>query len=267
MTGRERLTAFVAAQREDLLRAAEQVRLSEDIEAVHDFRVATRRLRTVLRSAPAFFEAEWADRVQAELDRLGPAFGPLRDFDVFVERLREDASTLDDDDRAALEPVFELLAKDRGAARAAALAELDAPVFAQLTEALAAPALVDTDEPLDAVEVREVRRLRKAMDQIDRNAPDELLHRARIRAKRVRYVAEALEDDRVVKRAKELQDVAGEHQDAVVAEEKLRVLAERVPTAAFQLGRLVEREHERRSESRSGLRRAWKRLAKAAPAS
>jgi CHAD domain-containing protein len=246
------------------VRAADGVRAGEDVEAVHDLRVAIRRLRAVLRAAPAFFDEEWADGVQEELERLGPALGPLRDLDVFTERVREESEEFSESDRAALDPVFAALASDREAAQQAAVAELDAPAFAELAEVLATPQFADADTSLGDVEERELRRLRKTVRQIDDDAPDELLHRARIRAKRLRYVAEANEDDTVAKRAKKLQDVAGEHQDAVVAEDKLRALAERVPTASLQLGRLVERECERREEQRSGFSKAWRKLEKAA---
>ncbi len=99
--------------------------------------------------------------------------------------------------------------------------------------------------------------------RLNRDAPDALLHKARIRAKRLRYVAEAVLDKRVVRRAKAFQNVVGEHQDAVVAEERLRELATRVPEAAVPLGRLIERERTRRKRTRGDLPKAWKRLKRA----
>ena len=80
----------------------------------------------------------------------------------------------------------------------------------------------------------------------------------------MRYVAEALGEERVVRRAKEFQDVVGEHQDAVVAEQRLRALAERVPEAALPLGVLIERQRERRARMRGDLPKSWKRLQRAA---
>jgi CHAD domain-containing protein len=80
----------------------------------------------------------------------------------------------------------------------------------------------------------------------------------------MRYVAESLGEERVVRRAKEFQDVVGEHQDAVVAEQRLRDLAARVPESALTLGVLIERERERRVRMRGGLPKSWKRLERAA---
>ena len=75
------------------------------------------------------------------------------------------------------------------------------------------------------------------------------MHRLRIAGKRARYAAElaALPDDRqgqaFIRAAKDLQDVLGAHQDAVVAEERLRALAAGADSAvAVAAGRLVEQE-------------------------
>ena len=89
---------------------------------------------------------------------------------------------------------------------------------------------------------------------------DDALHRARVQAKRLRYAAEVDGDDKVVARAKEFQDVVGEHQDAVVAEDRLRALAK--PSTALLVGRLVERQALRRAAARRVVPKAWKRLEK-----
>ena len=94
------------------------------------------------------------------------------------------------------------------------------------------------------------------------DSPDEELHAARIRVKRARYAAELEGDKAYVQAAKRLQDVLGEHQDAVVAIGKLRDLAARMPDAAVAAGRLIEREHERARRTRDAWRASWKRLAK-----
>ena len=78
--------------------------------------------------------------------------------------------------------------------------------------------------------------------------PDELLHRARKAGKRARYAAEAAapalgkKASKVAKRASRLQTLLGEHQDAVVATELLRRIADQVADEgknAFTYGILV----------------------------
>ena len=266
-TDRERLRAFFEQRYLDVLAADAGVRLGEDVEAVHDLRVAVRRLRAVLRAARPFVADEWAQRLREELDWLGRALGPLRDLDVMIDHLRAEAEALDPPDRVALGAAFRRLADDHDAARADALAALTSERYlALLAELGEPPPLLEADTKLDAVARKELRRLRRTMAQVDESAPDELLHKARIRAKRLRYVAEVLGEKRVVRRAKKLQDVAGEHQDAVVAQERLRELAARAPESTLALGRLVERENGRRERSRRTLGRSWKRLERAAAA-
>ena len=103
------------------------------------------------------------------------------------------------------------------------------------------------------------------MRRVDATAPDELLHKARIRGKRLRYVAEALGEKRVVRRAKVFQDVVGEHQDAVVAEQRFaRPCRPRARGGTARLGLLIERQRERRTRARDDLPKSWKQLKRAA---
>jgi CHAD domain-containing protein len=83
----------------------------------------------------------------------------------------------------------------------------------------------------------------------------------RKKGKRARYAAELAGRKQLVKRAKKLQDVLGEHQDAVVASGRLRELAVAAePEQALVAGRLVEREEERRSDARAAWPKAWKKF-------
>jgi CHAD domain-containing protein len=97
---------------------------------------------------------------------------------------------------------------------------------------------------------------------------DDELHAVRIRGKRARYAAELAEGAvgkparRFVQDAKRFQDVVGEHQDAVVAEERIRELLSRTgsPQAHLAAGRLIERERLRRREMRAAFPKAWSAL-------
>jgi hypothetical protein len=68
--------------------------------------------------------------------------------------------------------------------------------------------------------------------------------------------------DAFVDAAKRFQDVVGEHQDAVVAEDQLSSVASRLktPEAVFVAGRLLERQSLRRRGARSSLPKAWRKL-------
>ena len=80
-------------------------------------------------------------------------------------------------------------------------------------------------------------RTRRRFEKLDRESSDDELHAARIRVKRTRYAAElaarelGAPGERFVDAAKALQDVLGEHQDAFVAEERIRAWSEAKPDA------------------------------------
>ena len=202
------------------------------------------------------------------ISSLSPLFDQLtvpRDLDVFSAYVHAEAKTLSEGDRAALVPVFAALESDRAAARTEALTVMQSARYFALLEALAPPPrFLEGGVSLDAVAARELKKLRKTVRRAKGDAPDERLHAARIQAKRLRYVSETLGEERVVRRAKAFQDVVGEHQDAVVAEERLRALALRVPEAALPLGLLIERQRGRRVRMRGSLPKSFKRLRRAA---
>jgi CHAD domain-containing protein len=97
-----------------------------------------------------------------------------------------------------------------------------------------------------------MKQLRRASDGLPADPSDEELHAVRIRAKRARYAAELAGGKKLkpaIAALKRVQDVIGEHQDAVVAETKLRAVA--TAGSAVAAGRLIERERARRAARRA----------------
>jgi CHAD domain-containing protein len=166
-------------------------------------------------------------------------------------------------DEAEGRKLLRALDRSRRSARKRLVTALSSPRYFELLDALERPFATVADEP-SLVEIRstEHRRLKKAVHGITVDSPDEELHAVRIRVKRARYAAELEGDKPYVSAAKRLQDVLGEHQDAVVAIEKLRSLAGRMPDAAVAAGRLIEREQVRARRTRGDWRASWKQLAK-----
>jgi CHAD domain-containing protein len=111
------------------------------------------------------------------------------------------------------------------------------------------------------------KKLRDAVDDLGDDPADEELHEVRIRAKRCRYAAEAVAPA-VGKAAKRfavavagVQEVLGEHQDAVVAGQWLRAHAAagaggRVERA-FVAGELAALEDAAADDSRAEWPDAW----------
>jgi CHAD domain-containing protein len=271
----EHLQAMLARQYAAIVAHDPGTRLGVEPEELHQMRVATRRLRAFLRAARSLLAPGWAEELRAEVAWLGAALGPVRDLDVLIEHLREDARSLGRGEQRALRRLFDHLAQEREEARALLLETLDSDryidVLDRLEVAVAEPRIVAEDVSLREIAETEFKRLRRAVRRLAPDPSDEALHDIRIRGKRARYAAELAEGSvgkpasRFVREAKAFQDVLGDHQDAVVAEERIRaVLAgRRGPALAFAAGRLVEREHARRIARRTAFPGAWKRLEKA----
>jgi CHAD domain-containing protein len=271
----EHLRSMLAEQVGQALRHDPGVRLDADPDDLHDLRVATRRLRAVLRAARPLLDREWAEALRSELSWLGSALGPVRDLDVLLAHLREEIAALPSEERAPARRLVKALGAEREDARAGMLAALASDRYLALLDALVeasrAPRTVADDVPLATIAAREFRRLRKAMRNLPPEPSPEEIHAVRIKAKRARYAAELAEGavgkkaSRFVTKAKRFQDVAGEHQDALVAEERIRALLGSVRglRVAFAGGLLVERERERRAAARAALPAAWRKLERA----
>ena len=114
------------------------------------------------------------------------------------------------------------------------------------------------------------RQLCDAVEAFSEVPADAELHEARIKAKRVRYAAEAVEPAfgkpaRAFARAiTELQDVLGAHQDAVVSGEWLRRTAARAADEAsgFAAGQLAALELADAQRSRDEWSSAWRRASR-----
>lgn len=270
----EHVRAAIAAQVGELLAHDPGTRLGEEIEELHQARVATRRLRAILRAASPLLDPEWTRSLRDELAWLGRALGPVRDLDVLLERLREEIDDLEPAERRAARRFLELLGDEREADRAAMLEAMSTDRYGRLLAGLeaagVAPRAHPSDVALEDVAAKEFRKLRKAVRALPPQPGDDELHAIRIRGKRARYAAELAAGivgkpaRAFVKDAKAFQDVIGEHQDAVVAEERVRGLLDGAggPRAHFAAGRIVERERGRRRAARAAFPKAWARLEK-----
>jgi CHAD domain-containing protein len=234
---------------EDLVRAAftrsvqqlltfdPAVRLGADPEAVHKARVATRRLRSDLRTLRPVVNREWSEPIRGELKWLGSVLGHVRDDDVLLAGLERERAQLPAAHRDAASQVREQLVVARTRDRTALLEALDSDRYARLLERLVSgatrPRLRDgvARSKVSAMASELVdqprRRFRKHARALDEEPTDPDLHEARKRAKQVRYAFELIAPV-VGKRAsfaaarfEEVQEVLGDHQDAVVAEKWL----------------------------------------------
>ncbi|GAA4559978.1 CHAD domain-containing protein [Pseudonocardia xishanensis] len=250
-----------------------------DIEHLHQMRVAVRRMRAALKAARPLLDAIWADDLRAELGWLGRALGPVRDLDVLLLRLNSEIADLPERERAAGTALVASLQDEHAAARAEMLAVLESSRYQHLLERLADAIRLPLPTPsatraqpelIDLVRI-EVKKLTRAVRRAGDDPPDQTLHDLRIHGKRVRYVGELVEPmlgapvKRLLKATAGLQEVLGDHQDACVAEQRIRVLLDGLgeyPDAhvVFVAGRLVERERARATEKRAEWWTAWEHV-------
>jgi CHAD domain-containing protein len=262
----EALRAGLLQQLQEIEAHDPGTRLGREPESLHDMRVAVRRARALFRTARPVIGDD-TGRVEAGLKELGRVLGDARDLDVLIERLRAAAEELEDDYRDAFRTAIASLMRERSAAHRRLLHALDSDLYVRLLDDLERTARELTPSgdgsTLPDLVDRQAGKLRKLAESLQKDPADEELHALRKAGKRTRYAAELAGDSELVKAAKELQNVLGEHQDAVVAGERLRKLAAAGDaTLAFAAGRIAEREEARRREARRRWPSAWRRLRK-----
>jgi CHAD domain-containing protein len=257
-----------------LFRHEAGVRTGEDPEAVHQARVATRRIRSTLRTFSKLLDEEWTDRLRDDLKWLADLLGEVRDTDVLLERFADHLADLPATDEKAGRRLLAKLSEQRDQARRRLLGAMAQEKYVELLEdlvaAAAAPALLPgADRP--AAEVmpplvrRPWKRLRKEVRKAGDNPPDEVLHKIRIRAKRARYAAEAVEPvfgkpaEDFADAVADIQSVLGDHQDAVVGEGWLREAAGTARRdVALVAGMLIAAERAAAADTRDRWRPVWK---------
>jgi CHAD domain-containing protein len=273
-TPTEVLRAALARSTAQLLAHDPGVRLGGDAEDVHQARVATRRMRSDLRTFHRVLDPDWDESLRTELKWLGDALGAVRDADVLLARLERRVAELDVADRDAGERVVDVLRHERSRARDELLGAMRSERYVALLERLLAAARavpastngLDLELEVSDLAVKPWKKLRHAVRSLGDDPPDRELHQVRIRAKRARYAAEAVVPAvgkgprRFAKAVAHLQDVLGEHQDAIVAGQWLR---EHAPVddgeAAFVAGQLAVLEAAAAQTSRDEWPAAWKR--------
>jgi len=229
---------------------------SSDSEALHDFRVGLRRLRSCLQAYRACLKENVPKKLARKLRRLARSTGPGRDMEVQIEWLRDRKPQLAPHHRAALAWLLGRLEQRMRGAYAKMNAEVDRD-FAEIEQELrarlsvrrieihlgAAAPLATLGEATAGILRRQVAELEDHIGHIEDAGDEKTAHRARISAKRVRYLLEPFVDEiphagAVVKRFKVLQDLLGELHDAHVL---ARELAEALEAAATgRVGKLLE---------------------------
>jgi CHAD domain-containing protein len=217
--------------------------LGEDIEELHDMRVATRRMRAAFEVFSNAFLPKALKKHLKGLRQTGRTLGRVRDLDVFIDKARRYQETLPEEQRPDLEPLLKAWGDSREAAREEMVAYLQSSRymafkekfyrFASTPGAGVPPSPGDMPVPnlvRDAAPALIYARLAgvRAFDAILNQASLEQFHALRIEFKKLRYTLEYFrevlgEDSKsVINEIKGLQDHLGDLNDANVASGILR---------------------------------------------
>jgi len=236
-------------------------------DAIHQMRVATRRMRSALQAYSTVIDRAATRHLSAELKWLAAVLGAARDLEVLEARIGHALAELPGE--LVLGPVHAQLTRYFAGRHATAhddlLAALDGDRYLSLLSDIDA---LLTDPPLTAAAEKPARRRLgalihrtyrrvdkhvRAAEQLPRGPERDIeLHEARKSAKRLRYATEAAAPvlgkpaRTLIKRTKQVQEMLGDHQDAAVARPVLRELGANAQLEGgngFTFGLLYQREN------------------------
>jgi CHAD domain-containing protein len=242
-------------------------RLGEDIEELHDMRVATRRLRAAFQIFAPVLPVR-ARPLAEELRWLAGVLGEVRDLDVqLADMSGPEWVALGPSGPGPVDELRALLRAERDEARGHLLAALDSDRWEALASGLTTLATAGpsrrsvaarrpAEEAVPDLVGQRHRAATKSLRRARRSGVADDYHRLRIRGKRLRYAMEFTADlyegrtGGFIRRLARLQDRLGLMQDAEVAADRLALLAttkDLAPATVFAMGGAAER-YRRESE-------------------
>ncbi|MET7283295.1 CHAD domain-containing protein [Kribbella sp. NPDC005582] len=243
-----------------LQKAVRMVEKGED-DAIHQVRVACRRLRSDLRLFRKLLAGESTNALRAELAALAQACGEARDLEVIAALVKESSTSEDDPEHLAsiLDTLTAGLEQASARSSEVVLGERTATLLRRLETApeLSPKARTTCGEALPELLDGAARQFAREADKLQPWTADDDWHEVRLLAKRVRYAANTCatvlgdEAKATAVQAARYQELLGQHQDHCAAADALTSLAAAAePQLAFTLGRLVERHRAARKPLR-----------------
>ncbi|AHK77909.1 metal-binding protein [Ectothiorhodospira haloalkaliphila] len=244
-----------------------------DTEALHDFRVALRRLRSLLKAHKGYAKQWLSKKLRQRAKDLASSTGLARDTEVQLAWLMTQQERIKSHQRPGFLWMKERL-QDRLGDEYADIRQATPSAFKRFRKRM--NERLDLDKDDDAPPFGRVTALRLTeaaedfrahLDQVKMGAAQEEVHQARIAGKRLRYllepVAKELEGGKdLIKELKEMQDLMGEIHDIQVFAEELAQASEEA--GAERMRRMVELslargqddpdlQAARRTDERAGL--------------
>lgn len=259
-------------------------RTGDDIEHVHDMRVATRRMRSVFSLLREYYKTKPVRPYIQQLKALGRRLGDVRDLDVMIQDLEEYQHSRDDQEKSAVQGVIDYLDKRRRKARKKLNAFLNSAAYLEFVSGFSA-FLINTGEGAKAVDTdsavpHQVRHILpsiihdhlatvRAYDTVLYNGNPKTLHALRIEFKRLRYLTSYFvavlgsSIDGFIGELKEIQDYLGRLNDIVVAQRRLKSLKKRISLDESQtlaLDRYIEILAQEETTRIEGFTAVWEKF-------
>lgn len=251
-------------------------RRGRDPEELHDLRVAVRRTRSAVGEFRKLFPPGPLEHFRGEFRWLGEVTGPVRDLDVYLEKLPGYQALLPDDAAGALAPFRRFLQHQRQLERRRLVRRLDSPRLKRLLADWRVfletggpdPWPEHASRPTVEVVRKRIWKLYRCFSSqgkaITAASPDHDLHRLRITGKKLRYLVEFFRECYppaevavLVRAMKAIQDFLGDYQDCTVQQARLTELDRQMaaegalpPETHAALALLVERLHQRQCRMR-----------------
>jgi|TARA_B100002003_G_C14157197_1_gene557481 CHAD domain-containing protein len=245
-------------------------------DAIHDMRVACRRVRTALRIFKAQLP-ERAHKTAEEVAWLGRVLGRGRDLEVQIATLKNTAWLLADQDRTNLHPYWERLSDRFQGERREIMQALDSPRYTQLllvleNIALSIPEEGDQNRHTGRAGARIIGQVIKGIfakyprRTVPQEMTDRSLHKLRIEMKRIRYLCEFFSHvssagiDSYIQKTKVLQKILGDHQDLVTGNEMVRAEGRQAADPALRdsLAKLATKLREGKVTQQRLFRDVWR---------
>ena len=270
----EHIRAQLQTQISQILLHDPGTRLGRNSEALHQMRVATRRIRALFRTVRTILEPEWTKKMTQEVRWIGALLGEVRDWDVLLESLQKEYFHLHSQEERGFRLIVSTFQDEHALARSRLIDGLRSNRYLDLLNTLEGSVTrlpFQSDQPhMSNLARKAFAKLEKCVESSQGHFPKQELHHTRILVKRARYTIELAEPflgkraTHFLRQAKTLQGELGDHQDALIAEQRL--LSDhsfsRRPGVAFVKGLLVERFRNRQRTARHRLHPLWQKLRK-----
>lgn len=274
---------IIASQLTEVRRHDPGTRRGEDPEALHDMRVAVRRLRAARKTLESGIPPSLHAFLGSELRWLGDVLGKVRDLDVQIARAAKFCTMAPPSLRKSFAEFVHDLEVERTAQRRLLMQALDSRRYNTLLVRLerftaarprrrtvGAGGLPAAGLAADAL-ASAYRKLLKQGRKVHADPLPEELHALRIRAKRVRYVLEFFRGVagkaacRAARRLARLQDLLGDYNDSMVTAAFVQRFvdgagADAPPSTQIAMGAVIGSELARGERLRQKFGERWKRF-------